>query len=272
MLLADEPSVELQQFEGRHPLVQVSADLGNPAHLDIDDGGRSHAIWVRRHPLRSEPSSWWFLMPGVGLAVELRHGTAISWNGRLVSHCTAIPRGLSWEDKLFSYFMGINASTEAAQQRRREFVWAVEYRQKFGQPPYYKGNDVWVRWSRRYRGGAPVLWRRRTAQILNVGAEVLEVAFYEGKDAGVRSACMYPLGSDDVVLAGRVGGKDMCGHFEGLCGLRVRVYWPGMDKCFPGRVVDYDASSSMHTAHYDDGDVVIELLGGDEAPFYLVCP
>jgi hypothetical protein len=47
-------------------------------------------------------ANWFFLLPNVhgvrddsthfnGIAIKLRHGTVISWDGRVVKHCTAVP-------------------------------------------------------------------------------------------------------------------------------------------------------------------------------------
>ena len=49
---------------------------------------------------------WWFLFPKHGVAVELAHGTWMSWDGREQPHCTAVPQ-VEDNDKLLSLFASL---------------------------------------------------------------------------------------------------------------------------------------------------------------------
>ena len=69
----------------------ASDGLGNAMHYD-NDGHRSFAAWVAKCGHRGASSGWWFLLPRHGVAVELVHGTFISWDGRAQPHCTAVPQ------------------------------------------------------------------------------------------------------------------------------------------------------------------------------------
>jgi hypothetical protein len=73
-----------------------------------------------------------------------------------------------------------------------------------------------------------------------------------------------------VVHAGAIA-PPMQGSEKGACivGCGVRVYWPGEDNVFAGEVTAWDPKSGRHTIHYEDGDVQEELLGGDEAPYWV---
>jgi hypothetical protein len=71
----------------------ISRSLGNSAHNDFKDGSLSLAIWVKEEV--GIASNWYFILPnvqykGCGVAVELFHGCAISWDGRIIKHCTSI--------------------------------------------------------------------------------------------------------------------------------------------------------------------------------------
>ena len=77
--------------EREHPLCwDVTDGLGNSEHVDAD-GARSYAVWVAGDGHASQSCSWWLLFPRHGVAVQLIHGTWVSWDGRVAEHCTAVP-------------------------------------------------------------------------------------------------------------------------------------------------------------------------------------
>lgn len=65
----------------------VSIDLANAAHVDFRDIAPSIGIWTESHP--GNAVNWYFLFPRVGIAVKLFHGCVISWDGRVLHHCTS---------------------------------------------------------------------------------------------------------------------------------------------------------------------------------------
>jgi hypothetical protein len=80
--------------------IDTSVDLGNAAHYDVHDTPKGFSVWTEDNP--GTATNWYFLMPNVhgvnndgthynGIAIKLRHGTAISWDGRVVRPCTAVP-------------------------------------------------------------------------------------------------------------------------------------------------------------------------------------
>ena len=77
----------------------ASLNLGNKFHKD-NDGNRSFAVWVSNNKDTSS-TSWYLLFPEWEVAIEICHGTWISWNGRFCGHCTAVPN-LTNGEKLIS--------------------------------------------------------------------------------------------------------------------------------------------------------------------------
>jgi hypothetical protein len=76
--------------------IMLSVNLGNSAHYDVTDTSRSAAVWVEEKP--GEASNWFFVLPNLtnggckGVVIRLRHGVAISWDGKCVYHCTAVTK------------------------------------------------------------------------------------------------------------------------------------------------------------------------------------
>ena len=80
--------------------MDVSVDLSNSSHYDANDASQSFSIWTEDSP--GTTNSWYFILPNVsgkknisgrtydGVAIKLTHGTLISWDGRLIRHCTSV--------------------------------------------------------------------------------------------------------------------------------------------------------------------------------------
>ena len=79
--------------------IDMSVNLGNASHYDIHDASQGYAVWTEDNP--SVGFNWYFILPNVhgvkpdgatfsGLAVRLCHGAAISWDGRVLRHCSSI--------------------------------------------------------------------------------------------------------------------------------------------------------------------------------------
>ena len=81
----------------------ASCNLGNELHRD-NDAARSFAVWVNEKG--DESKSWYLLFPEWEVAIEVTHGTWISWNGRYCGHCTAVPN-VAAGDSLLSLFCTI---------------------------------------------------------------------------------------------------------------------------------------------------------------------
>jgi hypothetical protein len=81
--------------------VDMSVNLGNSSHFDVNDCSQGFAVWTEEIP--GSASNWYFVMPNVhgtradgepfsGLVVRLYHGVAISWDGRVIRHCTSVSK------------------------------------------------------------------------------------------------------------------------------------------------------------------------------------
>jgi len=79
--------------------IDMSVNLGNSSHYDVNDCSQGFAVWTEEMP--GKAANWYFVMPNVhgtradgtpfsGLAVRLYHGVAISWDGRVLRHCTSV--------------------------------------------------------------------------------------------------------------------------------------------------------------------------------------
>ena len=79
--------------------IDMSCNLGNSSHFNAHDASQGYSVWTEEH--RGIARNWFFIMPNVhgrkldgssfaGVAIKLHHGTAISWDGRVVRHCTSI--------------------------------------------------------------------------------------------------------------------------------------------------------------------------------------
>ena len=83
-------------------------NLGNPAHYDLLDGFRGFAQWYADDP-QAKITSWWFVLPEHGVAIELQDGALISWDGRVVLHCSSVPQATT---DLFSVWTSVPAAAE----------------------------------------------------------------------------------------------------------------------------------------------------------------
>ena len=81
--------------------MDVSCNLHNSAHYDVNDATPGYAVWTESQP--GQTKFWYFILPQVygrradgstynGIAIKLTHGVAISWDGRRIKHCTAVER------------------------------------------------------------------------------------------------------------------------------------------------------------------------------------
>jgi hypothetical protein len=77
----------------------MSCDLANSLHYDVHDALQGFSVWTEEKP--GVAKGWYFIIPNVhgrkagrssfaDVAIKRHHGTAISWDGRAVRHCTSI--------------------------------------------------------------------------------------------------------------------------------------------------------------------------------------
>jgi len=79
--------------------INVSVNLANAAHYDMNDESIGAAVWVEKSP--HVEMDVYFIFPNVsvkdstnkmqnGLLIKLKDGCTISWNGNSLGHCTSM--------------------------------------------------------------------------------------------------------------------------------------------------------------------------------------
>lgn len=79
-----------------------SKNLENEFHVDTDISEYCFSVWTaEKKESDPDPEGWYFIMPYLtgkkdgekykGIAIRLRHGVGIEWNGRQVFHCSTAP-------------------------------------------------------------------------------------------------------------------------------------------------------------------------------------
>jgi hypothetical protein len=96
-------------------MLTASIDLGNATHYDIGDASYGYSVWTESK--ESTASNWYFMLPNVllkisgvtyqGVAVQLFHGIAIAWDGRVIRHGTSLTT-CGPENHTFGWFLSAN--------------------------------------------------------------------------------------------------------------------------------------------------------------------
>ena len=80
--------------------IDMSVNLGNASHVDVHDASQGFSVWTAERC--GVATRWSFVLPNVhggvrpdgtpynGIAIRIRHGVALSWDGRQVRHCTSL--------------------------------------------------------------------------------------------------------------------------------------------------------------------------------------
>jgi hypothetical protein len=88
--------------------VNVSVSIGNSSHFDLDDS-LSWSIFVSWSG--RSVKNWSFVLPHAsignsdGVVIPFAHGVCVGWNGRVLKHCSAIPKVDEGED-VYGCFIG----------------------------------------------------------------------------------------------------------------------------------------------------------------------
>jgi hypothetical protein len=88
------PLSEMGGSNGPGSCIMISKNLGNSVHFDYNDASMSLGVWVEERI--GGASNWYFVMPNIrlngklGVVIRLFHGCVISWDGRLIKHCTSV--------------------------------------------------------------------------------------------------------------------------------------------------------------------------------------
>ena len=186
-----------------------------------------------------------------------------------MSHCTSVPHDVPAGDGLYSLFFSVSAGVEQGDGRSREMLDAERHRASPGlRHRFAVGDRVWARWYPCSALGSS-RWRRATGWVTEVDhAGSVSVAWERERGQYTVFGRAY-LGRR-LVHAGLVGAPLSPGLGQALVGCRVRVFWAGMDRLYPGTVQAFDSTTGQHTVAYDDGERVEGTLGGTEGDFPYV--
>ena len=86
--------LEMGGVDGPGSSIMLSRNLGNSSHFDNSDGSNSCSIWAEKNV--GMATNWFFVLPNMsingskGVVIKLRHGVSISWDGRVVRHCSSV--------------------------------------------------------------------------------------------------------------------------------------------------------------------------------------
>lgn len=135
--------------------IDMSVNLRNASHFDVGDASQGFCMWTESIPGAAE--NWYFVMPNVlgvdevgkefrGLAVKLSHGVAISFDGRVLRHCTSLspPNAgcgalLSAPNLLFGSF---TAAKERVLQAGRVHAFTMARKKERGFPQARKTQEL----------------------------------------------------------------------------------------------------------------------------------
>ena len=120
-----------------HPTYSITRNLTNALHYDINDDSRSYAIWYTTSDNKRRKS--WLLFPDYGIAIEIGKYILISWDGRVMKHCTCSCDENVEDTPIYSFF--------ASSNKLVSFYYKIEtaFKKKGHNKGLCKGNKVYVR-------------------------------------------------------------------------------------------------------------------------------
>jgi hypothetical protein len=106
------PQEEMGGKNGISASMDISIDLGNSTHYDVNDSSPGFSIWTETN--RGEADNWFFVLPNIlirhndktynGVAIRLYHGAVVSWDGRIIRHGTTKTSTGSKSNHTFGWF------------------------------------------------------------------------------------------------------------------------------------------------------------------------
>jgi hypothetical protein len=110
------PSDAMGGLQGVSVSMDVSIDLGNASHYDGNDCSHGYSIWTETNI--GESKNWYFVLPNIlvelngktysGIAIRLFHGAVVSWDGRVIRHCTSLTDTGSKQNHVYGWFWASN--------------------------------------------------------------------------------------------------------------------------------------------------------------------
>ena len=201
---------------------------------------------------------------------ELEDGVAVEWDGRKVFHNTMISHGVADGDELWSIWFGSQQKANDVATKNRELKQALALRTHLGTlaPRVALKDCVWVKYYPHESDLASGKhFRRVLGTVTRINGHHMHVRMKLNKWETLCVHWQLVVHAGAVVVPQRGDGEGACGE---LLARRVRVYWPDDDCFYEGVVEGWDSVSGHHTVQYDDGQVVTELLGGEDAPYWFL--
>ena len=105
--------------DGVASCMNVTKNLINSTHYDVNDGSVCFAIWQEKRP--NATNGWRFVLPNVlvnynnktynGVAIEVFHGVSICWDGRQIRHGTSYHETNAVDNTTMGYWFSASAKT-----------------------------------------------------------------------------------------------------------------------------------------------------------------
>ena len=101
--------------DGLSPIiVQSQNNLISESHTDLDFS-KCVSFWSFQNTNKVDPEGWYFVLPHItctiadkvynGIAIKLKHGVGIEWDGRMIFHASTSP--IKKELNVYSTYFGI---------------------------------------------------------------------------------------------------------------------------------------------------------------------
>jgi len=107
------PPKSLGGSQGVVSTANLSFVLGNESHFDPSDLGEGMSIWVDN--MGDKANNWFLCFPNMqveydqkiywGLCIRLFHGAVVIWDGRVLKHCSLIPKLTNGHHHVYGCFM-----------------------------------------------------------------------------------------------------------------------------------------------------------------------
>jgi hypothetical protein len=118
----EKDTVVVEEMSGLGSAGQMTENQGGASHRDLDKS-RSVAVWVAGNP-GDPPRNWYFMFPfteidGRMVVIPLFHGCAVSWDARVLQHCTSTTENVGMDDKnAYAFMIGSSASKKGPPEKQ----------------------------------------------------------------------------------------------------------------------------------------------------------
>jgi hypothetical protein len=127
----ESPPNEMGGAAGIVSSANISVDLGNEPHYNINDLGVGISVWLEDIP--GKASNWNFALPNIcvrhknitydGLVVHLCHGAFIQWDGASIRHCTSVTNLGSPSNHVYAFHISNNFPSLKQYAEIRQRTW-----------------------------------------------------------------------------------------------------------------------------------------------------